>query len=104
VYVHLLIALAAAAGLAYERGGAGRALAGWTAAVLIGVGAVAGTVIAALSIQSIAGMAAGPLWWVFLQACSLPAVLAAALLVVMTGALRTRASATVPIRVAARAL
>lgn len=104
VYVHLLVALAATAGLAYERGVGGRVLAGWTAAVLIGVGAVAGTVIATLSIQSIAGIAAGPLWWVFLQACSLPALLAAALLLVMARALGKGAPATVPLRVAARAL
>jgi alpha-1,2-mannosyltransferase len=103
VYVHLLIALAAAAGLAHERGVRGRALAGWTVAAIAGVGGVAGTAIAALTIQSIAAIASGPFWWVFLQACSLPALMAAGLLVAMAGPLRAGAPTSAPLRVAAHA-
>jgi alpha-1,2-mannosyltransferase len=90
VYVHLLIAIAAAAGLAHERGKLGRAMAGWSASALVGVGVVGGAVIAALSVQGVGAISASPFWWVFLQACSLPAVLACGLLVVMVRALRDR--------------
>jgi alpha-1,2-mannosyltransferase len=88
VYVHLLIALAAAAGLAYERGLHRRALAGWTVAALVGIGLIGAAVIAAISMESIVGISSGPLWWFFLQACSLPALLAAGLLFTMLRALR----------------
>lgn len=88
VYVHLLIALAAAAGLAYERGLHHRALAGWSVATVLGVGLVGAAVIAAISMQTIVSIAAGPWWWLFLQACSLPALLAAGLLVAMMRSLR----------------
>jgi hypothetical protein len=88
VYVHLLIALAAAAGLAYERAAHRRALTGWTVAALVGIGVVGAAVIASISMQSIVSISTGPLWWPFLQACSLPALLAAGLLVVMTRSLR----------------
>jgi alpha-1,2-mannosyltransferase len=88
VYVHLLIALAAAAGLAYERGLHRRALAGWTVAALVGIGVIGAAVIAAISMESIVSISSGPLWWFFLQACSLPALLAAGLLVTMVRALR----------------
>jgi alpha-1,2-mannosyltransferase len=101
VYVHLLIAVAAAAGLAYERGRLGRALAGWSAAALVGVGLIGGAAIAAIGAAGI-GTFAGPAWWFFLQACSLPAVLAVGLLVTLARALRGRAGA-VPVRVAALA-
>ncbi len=88
VYVHLLIALAASAGLAYERGLHRRALTGWTVAALVGIGAVGAAVIAAISMESIVSISSGPLWWFFLQACSLPALLAAGLLFTMVRALR----------------
>ncbi len=88
VYVHLLIAVAAAAGLAYERGLHRRALAGWTVAALVGIGVVGAAVIAAISMESIVRISSGPLWWVFLQACSLPALLAAGLLFATVSALR----------------
>ncbi|MGH7723009.1 MAG: glycosyltransferase family 87 protein [Candidatus Dormibacteria bacterium] len=88
VYVHLLIAVAAGVGLAHERGRLGRALATWSAGALLGVGLVGGAGIAALSVQGIRAISTGPLWWVFLQACSIPAVLAAALLVTLVGTLR----------------
>ncbi|HEX4579897.1 MAG TPA: glycosyltransferase family 87 protein [Candidatus Dormibacteraeota bacterium] len=88
VYVHLLIALAAAAGLAYERAAHRRALTGWTVAALLGIGVVGAAVIASISMQSIVAISTGPVWWLFLQACSLPALLAAGLLVVMTRSLR----------------
>jgi hypothetical protein len=91
VYVHLLIALAAAAGLAYERGAHRRALTGWTVAALVGIGVVGAGVIAAISMESIVSISTGPLWWVFLQACSLPVLLAAGLLLTMVRALRTQA-------------
>jgi glycosyl transferase family 87 len=90
IYVHLLIAIAAAAGLAYERGRMGRALAGWSASALLGIGVVGGAAIAALSVQGVHVFSNGALWWVFLQACSLPAVLAAGLLITMVSALRER--------------
>jgi alpha-1,2-mannosyltransferase len=88
VYVHLLIALAAAAGVAYERGLHRRALAGWTVAALVGIGVIGAAVIAAISMESIVSISSGPLWWFFLQACSLPALLAAGLLFAMVRALR----------------
>lgn len=91
VYVHLLIALAAAAGLAYERGRHRRALTGWTIAALVGIGAVGAAVIAAISMDSVVSISRGPLWWVFLQACSLPALLAAGLLFTIVQALRSGA-------------
>jgi alpha-1,2-mannosyltransferase len=90
VYVHLLIPLAAAAGVAYERGRQGRALAGWSAAALVGIGLVAGAAIGSLTIQGIDAISTGPVWWLFLQACSLPALLAIGLLVTTTRALRAR--------------
>jgi hypothetical protein len=89
VYVHLLIAVAAAAGLAYERGLHRRALAASTVAALVGIGVVGAAVIAAISMDTIVGISSGPLWWAFLQACSLPALLAAGLLVAMVRALRS---------------
>ena len=103
VYVHLLIAIAAALGLAHERGRLGRALVGWSTAGLVGVGAVGGAAIAALTASGIGAVATSPTWWLFLQACSLPALLATALLVVMIRALRP-AAASSPVRVAAPAL
>ncbi|GAC1571635.1 MAG: hypothetical protein NVS3B18_04860 [Candidatus Dormibacteria bacterium] len=103
VYVHLLIAIAAAAGLAHERGRLGNALAGWSAAALVGVGGVGGAAIAALSFQSVSAISTGPLWWLFLQACSLPAVLAIGLLVTLARALRDRPIAVAAVRVAAPA-
>ncbi len=90
VYVHLLIAIAAAAGLAYERGRLGRVLLGWSGATLIGVGVGGGAAIAAIGTAGVRSLGSGPAWWLFLQACSLPALLAAGLLVVLVGALRTR--------------
>jgi alpha-1,2-mannosyltransferase len=99
VYVHLLIAIAAAAGLAHERGKLGRGLAGWSAGALIGVGVVGGVAIAALSVQRVGAISGSPLWWVFIQACSLPAVLASGLLVILVRALRER-----PARVMAGAI
>jgi alpha-1,2-mannosyltransferase len=104
VYVHLLIAIAAAAGLAHERGRMGRALAGWSASALVGIGLVGGAAIAALSVQGVHVFSNSALWWVFLQACSLPAVLATGLLITLVRALRGRQ--TVPhgsVRVAAPA-
>ena len=95
VYVHLLIALAAAIGLAHERGRFGRALVGWSAAALIGVGVVAGAAIAAIGVAGIDTHATGPAWWLFLQACSLPALLATGLLVVLVRALRSRSHTAV---------
>ncbi len=91
VYVHLLIAIAAAAGLAYERRRLGRTLAWWSVAALVGVGVVGGAAIAALSVAGIGPVATSPAWWLFLQACSLPAILATALLVALTRAVRSRA-------------
>jgi alpha-1,2-mannosyltransferase len=104
VYVHLLIAIAAAAGLAYDRGRLGQALMGWSAGALIGVGLVGGAALAALSIQGISAISTGPFWWLFLQACSLPAVLATGLLVTLVRALRDRPAVAGPVRVAAPAL
>ncbi len=93
VYVHLLLAIAAALGLAHERGRVGRDLVGWSTAALIGVGVVGGAAVAApLTISGIGAVATSPAWWLFLQACSLPAVLASALLVVMIRALRPAAA------------
>jgi alpha-1,2-mannosyltransferase len=89
VYVHLLIAIAAAIGLAHERGRLGRGLVGWSAAALVGVGAVGGAAIAALSVAGIGSVSSSPAWWLFLQACSLPALLATALLVALVRALRS---------------
>jgi hypothetical protein len=90
VYVHLLIALAAGVGLAHERGMADAALLRWTAAALVGVGGVAALAIAALSMPVIAEISRGPLWWVFLQACSLPAALSGGLLWGLLRALHSR--------------
>ncbi len=101
VYVHLLIAIAAAAGLAYERGRLGRALAGWSVAALVGIGLIGGAAIAAIGAAGI-GAFSGATWWFFLQACSLPAILAVGLLVTLTRALRGRSEAP-PLRVAALA-
>jgi alpha-1,2-mannosyltransferase len=95
VYVHLLIAIAAAAGLAHDRGRFGRALVGWSAAALIGVGVIAGAAIAAIGVAGIDTHATGPAWWLFLQACSLPALLATGLLVVLVTALRSRSHTAV---------
>ena len=105
VYVHLLIAIAAAAALAHERGKLGRGLAGWSSSALIGVGVVGGAAIAALGVQGVGAISSSPLWWVFLQACSLPAVLAAGLLVSLVRALRDRPAPVMAgaIRVAAPA-
>ncbi len=89
VYVHLLIAIAAAIGLAHERGRLGRGLVGWSAAALVGVGAVGGVTRAALSVAGIGSVSTSPAWWLFLQACSLPALLATALLVALVRALRS---------------
>jgi hypothetical protein len=102
VYVHLLIAIAAAAGLAYERGRLGRALYGWGAAALVGVGVVGGAAIAAIGAAGVRSFASGPGWWLFLQACSLPVVLATGLLLVLVAALRSR-SGSAPVRGAALA-
>ncbi len=88
VYVHLLIAIAAAVGLAHERGRLRRALLGWSVAALIGVGVVGGAAIAAIGVTGIDTHSSGPTWWLFLQACSLPALLATGLLVVMVRRLR----------------
>jgi alpha-1,2-mannosyltransferase len=105
VYVHLLIAIAAAAGLAHERGRMGRALAGWSAGALLGIGVVGGAAIAALSVQGVHVFSNGALWWLFLQACSLPAVLAVGLLITLVRALRDRhAVLRGAVRVAAPAL
>ncbi len=94
VYVHLLIAIAAALGMAHERGRLGRALVGSSTAALVGVGVVGGAAIAALTVSGVGAAAASPAWWLFLQACSLPAALAAALLMVMIRALRQAAAST----------
>ncbi|HSP65687.1 MAG TPA: glycosyltransferase family 87 protein [Candidatus Deferrimicrobium sp.] len=102
VYVHLLIAIAAAAGLAHERGRLGRALYGWSAAALIGVGVVGGAAIAAIGAAGISPGASGLRWWLFLQACSLPAALAVGLLVVLVSALRSRDRATLRVAAPAR--
>lgn len=88
VYVHLLIAIGAAVGLAHERGRLGRALLGWSGAALIGVGVIGGAAIAAIAATGIDTHASGPAWWLFLQACSLPALLASGLLAVLVRALR----------------
>ncbi len=101
VYVHLLIAVAAAVGLASQRGTPGRALMGWSAAALVGVGVVGGAAIAALTVTGVGVVTSGPTWWLFLQACSLPAMLAGALLLVLVRALRSSRS---PVRVRAAAL
>lgn len=103
VYVHLLIALAAAAGLAHERVRLGHALARWSGAALLGIGLVGGAAIATLTIQEINAISVGPFWWLFLQACSLPAVLAAGLLITMAralgdGRLRRAAQVAAPAR------
>jgi hypothetical protein len=103
VYVHLLIAIAAAAGLAHERGRLGQALATWSGAALLGIGLVGSAAIAALTIPEIDAIASGPLWWPFLQACSLPAILAVGLLAIMVRALRDRATPASAFRVAAPA-
>ena len=87
VYVHLLIAIAAAAALAWERRDArpaGRA----AAAAFVGIGVVACVAISAMSITGIEALSHGPTWWLFLQACSLPAVLAAILLAALARPLR----------------
>jgi alpha-1,2-mannosyltransferase len=102
VYVHLLIAIAAAVGLAHERGRLGRALMCWSAAALIGVGVIGGAAIAAISVTGVGAFSTGPAWWVFLQACSLPALLATGLLIVLVSALRSRIDSTT-VRVAALA-
>jgi alpha-1,2-mannosyltransferase len=103
IYVHLLIAIAAAAGLAHERGHLGQALATWSGAALLGIGLVGGAAIAALTIQEIDAISSGPLWWLFLQVCSLPAILAVGLLVTMVRALRDRPAPSSAFRVAALA-
>ena len=51
---------------------------------------IGGAAIAALSVQGVHVLSNGVLWWVFLQACSLPAVLAAGLLITIVSALRER--------------
>lgn len=96
VYVHLLIAVAAALGLAHERGLHRRALQGWSAAALIGIGVIGAMVIAAITMASIVDISHGPLWWAFLQACSLPALLAAGLLATTARSLRDRGHAVIP--------
>lgn len=88
VYVHLLIAVAAALGLAHEAGPHRRALVGWSLACVVGTGVIGATVIAALTREGINAISSGPLWWAFLQACSLPALLAAGLLAALIVALR----------------
>ncbi len=93
VYVHLLIAIAAAAALAHERGHGGRALLGWSVGALVGVGIIGGAAIAAIGAAGIHGVPSGPAWWLFLQACSLPAVLGICLLVALT---RTLQAGTTP--------
>jgi alpha-1,2-mannosyltransferase len=103
IYVHLLIAIAAAAGLAHERGNLGQALATWSGAALLGIGLVGGAAIAALTIQEIDAISSGPLWWLFLQACSLPAILAVGLLATMARALRDRPTPSSAFRLAAPA-
>ena len=60
VYVHLLIAIAAAVGLAHERGRLGRGLVGWSAAALVGVGAVGGAAIAAIGAAGVNSPGSGP--------------------------------------------
>jgi hypothetical protein len=103
IYVHLLIAIAAAAGLAHERGRLGQALATWSGAALLGIGLVGGAAIAALTIQEIDAISSGPFWWLYLQACSLPAILAVGLLLTMVRALRDRPAPSSTFRVAALA-
>lgn len=99
VYAELLIALAAAAGLAAERSQWQRPLLG--AAVASTAALVAGAAaIAALSMATVLTISKGPLWWVFLQACSIPVLAAAGLLVVLVLRLRSERL----IRAAARAL
>jgi alpha-1,2-mannosyltransferase len=88
VYVHLLIALAAALGLAHERGVRHKALVAWTATAVLGIGVAGAAVIADLTLTGVATISRGPLWWLFLQACSLPALLAAGLLISLVSALR----------------
>ena len=72
-------------------------------AALLGIGLVGGAAIAALTIQEIDAISSGPLWWLFLQACSLPAILAVGLLVTMVRALRDRPAPSSAFTVAALA-
>ena len=79
VYAELLIPLAAAVALACEQRINRAALLGWATAST--AAAVAGAaVIAGLSMASVLNISRGPLWWLFLQAWSLPVVAAAGLL------------------------
>lgn len=98
VYAQLLIAVAAAVGLAHERRLLRAGLLGWSATAA-GVTVAGAAVVGALTMTSIVHVAAGPAWWWFLQACSLPTLAAAGLLVVMVCRLR----ATVASPAAARA-
>jgi hypothetical protein len=75
---------------------------GWAAAALVGVGLVGGVAVAAIAAAGIGAFSTSPTWWVFLQACSLPALLAAALLLCMANALRPRGQ-TAALRAAALA-
>ena len=92
IQVHVLIAVAAAVALARERGVHARALWWWSGAVIVGTGWVAGAAIAAFNIDGIAAISRGGMWWLFLQACSLPAVLAVGLGLALAMALRGRAA------------
>jgi hypothetical protein len=103
MYVHLLIVLAAAAGLAHERGRGWQALIGWSIAALVGIGVVGGIAIEAITLAGIGTLASGPLWWIFLQACSVPTVLAVGLLAALVRSLRARPATEPAVRGAALA-
>ncbi len=103
VYVNLLIPIAAVFALAYERRRQGRVLAGWALAALVVVGGVSAAAIAAMTMQGIVSLSQGALWWLFLQACSLPTLLTAGLLIVMMRELRSGRRPAASIRVAAPA-
>jgi alpha-1,2-mannosyltransferase len=99
-FTHLLIPLAAAAGLVAARGWrVERGLLAGLVAVLLVFGVVAPLVISSIDMASLRALQAGPSWWVALQAFSLPALSALALLVVTVRSLRRRG----PSRIAAPA-
>ncbi|MHB8717413.1 MAG: glycosyltransferase family 87 protein [Candidatus Dormibacteria bacterium] len=96
VGVHLLISLAAAAGLAVQRRRAAASL--WVActALFAGMFGFGVGLVAVLDNARIGAIVAGPGGWLFLQLTSLPALLTVALMVALSRALHLRSPGPTP--------
>lgn len=88
--VHLLIPLAAAAGLAWSARGSARGLWATAALTLAAAAVLAPLLISVAPMTSIVAASHGPFWWLLLQVASIPVVASAALLAALVISLRTQ--------------